>query len=243
MKKPTNKQLIFGLHAVKAALQNQKRKIIKLYMIESVFRKMEAFIPPAVNIDIVDPSFIAKKVPDSSPHQGILLETCPLPSLTLEDIDLKTLKGPLILLDQVSDPHNLGAILRTAAVLKATAVLQPQHNTPEPTNMIVSKTASGALEHIPLIQVTNLARAMDYLKKNFVWCLGVDEHGVSIKEAAQKYDHVALIMGAEGKGLRPLTRKSCDALIAIPANPEFSTLNVSNAAAIAMYEFSHRSFH
>lgn len=168
-------------------------------------------------------------------HQGIAAQVSTLPSLALETITSQTSPKDLILmLDQVTDPHNVGAILRSAAAFGARAVITQERNSPDVDSPILAKTASGALEHVPLITVTNLARALGSLKKAGYWVAGLDERGTPLPQANPPRPLV-VVLGAEGKGLRPLIQKECDVVLCLPTKDIFSTLNVSNAAAVALY--------
>lgn len=179
-------------------------------------------------------------------HQGIALETEPLATPPLEDI-IEVHEGSeaslIILLDQVTDPHNVGAIARSAAAFGANALVMPKHQSAPLDSAILAKTACGGVEHIPLLTVTNLARSMEQLKKGGYWCIGLDERGEQPIDKAPLKGKIALILGAEGKGLRRLTKDNCDFLTQLPTNPAFPTLNVSNAAALSFYEYSRQNSH
>jgi len=184
-------------------------------------------------------------LPDGAVHQGIAVLAAPLEPVPLDDICDLVNRQPLssdsrariIVLDQVTDPHNIGAIVRTAAAFEASAVVVQDRHTP-PVTGVLAKAASGGLEHCPIVRVTNLARALETLKRAGVWCIGLDSAAAQSVRDAKVAGPIALVLGAEGEGLRRLTRDNCDALARIPHSGPLASLNVSNAAAIALYEIS-----
>jgi 23S rRNA (guanosine2251-2'-O)-methyltransferase len=167
-------------------------------------------------------------------HQGIALDAAPLPETHLNDLLAKQPRL-LVVLDQVTDPHNVGAILRSAAAFGAEGVILTERHAPGMTGTL-AKTASGALEHVPLVPVVNLARALEQLREAGFWCIGLAEEGEKSLGAHDLSGATALVLGAEGDGLRRLTRERCDALAKLPTQGAIGSLNVSNAAAIALYE-------
>ncbi len=170
---------------------------------------------------------------DGSVHQGIIIETMPLPELGLDYITKKG--GKIVILDQVTDPQNVGAILRTAAAFNVTAIIIPKDNAPEESSAL-AKAASGTLEILPIIRVTNLVRSIEDLKKHGYWFIGMDgDTETEIGDIKDLSTNTALVMGAEGKGLRRLTREACDYITKIPISVQVESLNVSNAAAIGLY--------
>lgn len=172
-------------------------------------------------------------------HQGVALDAAPLPETSLEAL-LATAPKLLLLLDQVTDPHNVGAILRSAAAFGADAVLLTDRHAPGQGG-VLAKTASGALEHVPLITVVNLARTMATLRDAGFWCIGLAEEGAQDIAAHDLSGKTALVLGAEGEGLRRLTRERCDALARLPTQGAIGSLNVSNAAAVALYEVKRQT--
>jgi 23S rRNA (guanosine2251-2'-O)-methyltransferase len=192
-----------------------------------------------LRVEIVSRRDLDELLPEGAVHQGCAMLAHPAPPPALEDIlDTAGADAIVVLLDQVSDPHNVGAVMRSAAVFGASAVIAPARGAP-PATGVLAKAASGALEQVPLLGVANLARAMETLKQHNFWCIGLDGGGDAPLTDAPFEGRVALVLGAEGQGLRRLTRKNCDVLATIPSAGPFATLNVSNAAAIALYE-AHR---
>jgi 23S rRNA (guanosine2251-2'-O)-methyltransferase len=228
---------LYGTHAVMAALQNPQRKTHRL----CVLQNPEAYKPyTQLRVEQVDQRFFKSLFGDQAVHQGIALETEPLPPLDIYDL-LDTLQGEepvlLAMLDQVTDPHNMGAILRSAAAFNVRAVIVPEHATATLTSPVLAKTASGAVEHVPIIVVVNLNQAIETLKKEQFWVLGLDEAGKKTLDQESLKGRYVIALGAEGVGLRRLVTENCDLLLQLPTSSEFTTLNVSNAAAIAFYEF------
>ncbi len=231
---------LFGLHAVRDALENPKREKLRLVVTRNALEKLgDAVEAAGIAPEISDPRKFAAPLDPQSVHQGAALEVKPLDWGSLADIAAG--EGPMppriVLLDRVTDPHNVGAILRSAEVFGARAVIAVQrHAAPETGSL--AKTASGALERQPYLRVRNLADAMTELKGMGYLVLGLDGTATqSIEQAiAGKRDRaVALVMGAEGPGLREKTLETCDALVKIESSGGFGSLNVSNAAAVALY--------
>ncbi|HEX7969008.1 MAG TPA: 23S rRNA (guanosine(2251)-2'-O)-methyltransferase RlmB, partial [Stellaceae bacterium] len=198
---------------------------------------------PAGAPEVLDRRGFDALLPQGAVHQGMALAAEPLPARDIDDVldALSDLPEPhvIVLLDQVTDPHNVGAILRSAAAFAARAVVMPEHGAP-PVTGALAKAASGALEAVPLLRVTNLARALDRLKEAGVWCLGLEEGAEKTLTETDPGSRVALVLGAEGSGLRRLTRERCDLLARLPTLGAPASLNVSNAAAIALYELTRR---
>lgn len=231
---------LFGLHAVRDALLNPARKRLRLVLTQNAADKLaDAVAASGMLPEISDPRRFAAPIDEGSVHQGAALEVKPLDWGSLADIALG--EGPMppriVLLDRVTDPHNVGAILRSAEVFGARAVVGVQrHSAPE--TGALAKTASGALERQPYLRVRNLADAMEELKAMGFLILGLDGAAdLSIEAAVEgRRDRpVALVMGSEGDGLRDKTRETCDLLVRIAAAGGFGSLNVSNAAAVALY--------
>ncbi|OIP85920.1 MAG: 23S rRNA (guanosine(2251)-2'-O)-methyltransferase RlmB, partial [Rhodobacterales bacterium CG2_30_65_12] len=229
---------LFGLHAVRDALLNPAREKLRLIVTKNAADRLgEAIAAGGIEPEIADARRFAAPIDPGSVHQGAALEVKPLDWGKLADIcHPKTGARIVVLLDRVSDPHNVGAILRSAEVFGAAAVIGPtRHSAPE--TGALAKTASGALERQPYLRVTNLARAMEELKALGYTLLGLDGAAEdALAPALARADGpVALVLGAEGPGLRDKTRETCDALVRIPYMRDFGSLNVSNAAAVALY--------
>lgn len=229
-----------GVHAVRAALQNPRREVRRILATANARDRLMGVHQPSRHPAIAetDPKSLEKLLPEGSVHQGVAAEVLPLPELSLHDV-LQAGEGPLVLLDQVTDPHNIGAILRSAAAFGAKAVVTTERGAPGETATL-AKSASGALETVPLIYVTNLAQALEHIKKAGFWVAGLDGEAKQALHEAKLDSKTALVMGAEGKGLRRLTAERCDLLVKLPMAPGMESLNVSNAAAVALYELYRR---
>lgn len=235
---------LFGLHAVRDALLNPAREKLRLVVTKNALDKLADAVDVAgITPEVVDPRKFSVPIDEGSVHQGAALEVKPLNWGQLADVAVSGRGAPLVvLLDRVTDPHNVGAVLRSAEVFGARAVIGTlRHSAPE--TGALAKTASGALERQPYLRVTNLADAMVELRAMGYVLLGLDgeaEQTVDEAVAAAGTRPIALVMGAEGPGLREKTRETCDALVRIPYAGEFGSLNVSNAAAVALYAVSRR---
>jgi 23S rRNA (guanosine2251-2'-O)-methyltransferase len=226
---------LFGVHAVEAALRNPGRSIGKLLMTENAENRLsEALGLRQAAPERVSPRDLDRLLGEDTVHQGVLLETEVLNEPTLGELAERADSGPLVVLDHVTDPHNVGAILRSAAVFGAAGLIMTRRHSP-PLDGTLAKSASGALELVPVALVQNLARAITELKAEACLVIGLDgDAELPIEE--QPFDgRVALVLGAEGKGMRELTRESCDRLVRISTRGEIASLNVSNAAAIALH--------
>jgi len=227
--------LIYGIHAVEAALANTRRAIGKLYLTDNAERRLhEVLQARGLAHERVLPKDLDRRLGSDTVHQGALIETEPLAEPRLDDIAEAAAGRPLIVLDQVTDPHNVGAILRSAAVFGASGLMMTRRHSP-PLDGTLAKSASGALEHVPIVLVQNLARALADLKALGFMVLGLDGEATEDLEALAWPERVALVLGAEGKGLRQLTRESCDRLCRIVTDGPIASLNVSNAAAVALH--------
>lgn len=225
--------LLYGLHTVRAALDNPERRIIRLSVTQNAAARLElgehSSLPFAV--EIVTPQELDRVLGPDAIHQGVMLETQPLPHRRLEALR----DCPLILvLDQVTDPHNVGAIMRSAVAFDAGALITTMRHSPTESG-VLAKSASGALELIPYIQITNLADTIDELHRMGFQTIGLDSEGPQPLEGTFAGDRVALVLGSEGKGLRQKTRQTVSALARLDMPGAIKSLNVSNAAAIAMY--------
>ena len=230
---------LHGLHAVAAALGNPARRLRRLLLTAEAETALAARLPGPWRIaaERVERGQLAGLLAEDAVHQGVALLAEPLPAMPL-DRALEHGHGPVLVLDQVTDPRNVGAILRSAAAFGAAAlVLQDRHAPPE--TGALARAASGALELVPVVREVNLARAIDALKKAGLWVVGLaGEAPVTLAQAGLGGRRVALVLGAEGEGMRRLTREHCDELCRLPIAPEMESLNVSAAAAVALYELA-----
>ena len=227
--------LIFGIHAVEAALANPRREVRKLYLTDNAERRLrQALGGRQLMHERVLPKDLDRRLGPDTVHQGALLETAPLTEPTLEALAEQGAGRPLLVLDQVTDPHNVGAILRSAAVFGAAGLIMTRRHSP-PLAGALAKSASGALEHVPVALVQNLARALAELKELSATIIGLDGDATDSIEALVWPDRPVLVLGAEGRGLRELTRQSCDRLCRIATDGALASLNVSNAAAVALH--------
>lgn len=222
----------WGRHAVEAALDNPRRVIKKISITREALATLE--IPDDIAVVICDVADLGRVIPRDAPHQGMVADVDPLPDIWLGDVLDEQTDRPLLLLDQVTDPHNVGAILRSAAAFDAAAIITQDRHAP-PESGVVAKSASGALEIVPWIRVVNLSRALDDIAEAGYWRIGLDGDAGDELESAMGKGKIALVMGAEGEGLRQNVAAHCDTLARLPMSPRMESLNVSNAAAIALY--------
>ncbi|MEZ0279712.1 23S rRNA (guanosine(2251)-2'-O)-methyltransferase RlmB [Methyloceanibacter sp.] len=224
--------LLYGIHAVEAALANPRRTIGRLLATENAARRLEAAIKArGVKAEDALPKQLDRLLGSDAVHQGVVLETEPLPPVELEDVRPE---GTLLVLDQVTDPQNVGAVLRSAAAFGAAGVVLPERHTPRFTGAL-AKAASGALDTVPIILIGNLAQSLGQLGEAGFLRVGLAEEGAEPLETTALTLPLALVLGAEGKGLRQLTRETCDRLCRISTKGPLASLNVSNAAAIALH--------
>ncbi len=224
--------LLYGWHTVTAALANPARTFRKLMATENALRRLaEDGIKPPVEPQLVRPDAIAALLTPDAVHQGLLAEADPLPSPDIETMDAA---GIVLVLDQITDPHNVGAIMRTAAAFAVAAIVTTARHSPDATG-VLAKSASGALELVPIVIVQNLARALAALKKRGFLVVGLDSGAPDDLAAVELSAPLALVLGAEGKGLRQLTGATCDRLARLDLPGAIKSLNVSNAAALALY--------
>jgi 23S rRNA (guanosine2251-2'-O)-methyltransferase len=237
---PSGLVWLYGIHAVQAALANPARRPHRLLLTPETARHWPGN-PGWPAPRQVERAELERALPPGAVHQGAALQTQPLPELALEDCLFSA--GPralFVVLDQVTDPHNVGAIVRSAAAFAVDAVILPDRNTP-PTGGTLAKAASGALELVPLVRVVNLARALRLLREADVWCVGLDGDAPTALDQAIRPGRLALVLGSESDGLRRLTSESCDALARLPTVGPLHSLNVSNAAAVALSISRHVS--
>lgn len=230
---------LYGYHPVTAALSNPERTVIRLLMTKDTAAELTFSFGKELTYESVTRADLESLLPKGAVHQGIAAFVSTLPEFYVEDLPDKD-KSIVVLLDQVTDPHNVGAILRSAAAFDADAVLITERNAPEATG-VLAKSASGSLELVPLITVSNLARTMKELKDRGYWCVGMDGSADKTLKEADLPQKVVLVMGSEGYGLRRLTAENCDFIVKLPISKRVESLNVSNAAAIALYDLSQRS--
>jgi len=228
---------LYGLHAVVAAMKNPVRRLRRLLLTEEGAAALSSHVaaPWAIGPETVERSRIDTLLGRETVHQGIALLADPLPSPSLQSVVERP--GPILILDQVTDPRNVGAILRCAAAFGAAAVVVQDRNAPEETGAL-AKAASGALEIVPVLRAVNLVRTMVALKAAGFWCVGLDTRAKPLIGAEFKQRRVALVLGAEGDGMRRLTKENCDELAALAMSGSMESLNVSAAAAVALYEMS-----
>jgi 23S rRNA (guanosine2251-2'-O)-methyltransferase len=217
---------------VTLALANPARRIRKLLLTENAARRLaDENIDTRIAPEIVRPSEIDQMLGPDAVHQGLLAEADPLPS---PDIDTLAPEGLVLVLDQITDPHNVGAILRSAAAFAVKAIVTTARHSPEATG-VLAKSASGALELVPLVSVQNLARALTRLNERGFLTVGLDSEGGENLASVALREPLALVLGAEGKGLRQLTRETCGVVARLDMPGEIKSLNVSNAAVLALY--------
>lgn len=224
--------VVFGFHAVRAALRNPRRERFAIHATESAaLRLAEDIAATRLAPRIVSAEDLARRLGPSAVHQGVLLEAGPVPSIDLAEIECRS--GIVLVLDQITDPHNVGAILRTGAAFAVDALVTTSRHAPDFSGT-VAKAASGGLDHVPIAEVVNLARALEELGDMGYWRVGLDADGPQPFVGADQPRPIALVLGAEDKGLRRLTREKCDALARLDLPGPIKSLNVSNACAVAL---------
>ncbi|WP_170010368.1 23S rRNA (guanosine(2251)-2'-O)-methyltransferase RlmB [Starkeya sp. ORNL1] len=229
---PEDVAILYGWHSVAEALRNPQRRIRRLLATENAAKRLvEEGIEPSPAAEIVRPGEIDRLLEPDAVHQGIYAEADALPSPSLKQASKSDL---ILVLDQITDPHNVGAIVRSAAALAVGAIVTTARHSPAATG-VLAKSASGGLEHVPFCFVPNLARALDELKSLGVLVVGLDSEGPADLLDTPLRAPLALVLGAEGKGLRQLTRQTCDVLARIDLPGKIVSLNVSNAAVLALH--------
>ncbi len=234
---PDEPVLIYGIHAIEAALRNPERVIHRVFLTDNAARRLEAAIASrGAAVESVTPRDLDRRLGAEAVHQGALIEAEPLANAALESLVARYGQGPILALDQVTDPHNVGAVLRSAAVFGAAGLVMTWRNSP-PLAGALAKSASGALDHVPVALVPNLSRALAELGELAAVRIGLDGDADALLERERLPDDrgLVLVLGAEGKGLRQLTRQSCDKLCRLATDGPLSSLNVSNAAAVALH--------
>ncbi|MFO1256572.1 MAG: RNA methyltransferase [Sphingomonadaceae bacterium] len=231
---------LWGRHAVEAALKNPDRRHRKLWATREGVASLDGELPADFPVEWASPADLARLVARDAPHQGLVLDCDALEDMFLEDVLDGDPARPLVVLDQVTDPHNVGAILRSAAAFNACAIVTQDRHAP-PESGTLAKSASGALEAVPWVRVVNLSRALDEIAEAGYWRIGLDGDGPATFAEALPAGPVALVLGAEGEGMRHNIVQHCDALARLPISSAIESLNVSNAAAIALYAIAVRA--
>ena len=231
-----NRPRFWGKHAVAAALDNPDRKVLRAWATREAAEFMQ--FPKDMPFTLAEAPDLGRLVPSDAPHQGVVVEVEPLEDAWLDDVLAEAPeRAVLLVLDQVTDPHNVGAILRTAAAFGAIGIVtQDRHSPPE--SGALARAASGALERVPWVRVVNLARALEQIGEAGFWRIGLAGEAETDLKDALGPDRVALVLGAEGPGMRQNTREHCDALARLPITDAIESLNVSNATAVALYAAS-----
>jgi 23S rRNA (guanosine2251-2'-O)-methyltransferase len=230
---------LWGRHAVTAALANPERTVRKVWGTQEALAALD--LPPVIPVVRAEVADLGRMVPSDAPHQGLVIEVDPLEDVWLGDL-LDQGQGdrrPLLVLDQVTDPHNVGAILRSAAAFDALGIVTQDRHAP-PESGTVARAASGALETVPWVRVVNLARALDEIAEAGFWRVGLTGHAPRTLAETIGTQRVALVLGAEGEGMRQNTEAHCDELAKLPISGKVESLNVSNAAAVALYALAVR---
>jgi len=236
---PGSRPRFWGRHAVTAALANPERNVRKLWGTREALAALALpSVLPVVYADVAD---LGRMVPNDAPHQGLVAEVDPLEEIWLGDLieQGRDDRRPLVVLDQVTDPHNVGAILRSAAAFDALGIVTQDRHAP-PESGALARAASGALETVPWVRVVNLSRALDEIAEAGFWRIGLTGHASLNLAEAMGEARVAIVLGAEGEGMRQNTEAHCDQLAKLPISPKVESLNVSNAAAIALYAAAAR---
>jgi len=229
---PDGPVILYGWHTVTMALANPARQIRKLTLTENAGKRLaDENIATRVTPEVVRPQEIDRLLSPDAVHQGLLAEADPLPSPDIEDL---AQEGMVLVLDQITDPHNVGAILRSAAAFAVKAIVTTARHSPEATG-VLAKAASGALELVPMVTVQNLARALTTLNDLGFQTVGLDSEGNEDLSDVALREPLALVLGAEGKGLRQLTRETCSVVARLDMPGEIKSLNVSNAAVLSLY--------
>ena len=231
---------LWGRHAVEAALKNPARQHRKLWATREGIESLDGELPADFPVEYADVQDLARLVAKDAPHQGLVLECEPLEDVFLDEVLGGEADRPIVVLDQVTDPHNVGAIMRSAAAFNAAAIVTQDRHAP-PESGVLAKSASGALETVPWVRVVNLARALDELAENGYWRIGLTGAAEATLAEALPAGPVALVLGAEGEGMRHNIEVHCDALAKLPISSVMESLNVSNAAAIALYAVATRN--
>ncbi len=236
---PGNRPRFWGRHAVFAALANPERVVRKVWATREAAGELQ--LPSTTPVVYADAADLGRMVPSDAPHQGLVIDVEPLEDVWLGDLleQGRDDRRPLIVLDQVTDPHNVGAVLRSAAAFDALGIVTQDRHAP-PESGALARSASGALETVPWVRVVNLARALDEIAEAGFWRIGLTGHATQTLNETIGDARIALVLGAEGEGMRQNTEAHCDQLAKLPISPKVESLNISNAAAIALYAIATR---
>lgn len=235
MKKVRDQIWIYGRHAVKAALENPMRRILRIVLMDQEDPFVDLAKIRSINPEFVDINFFNSHFGVNSVHQKCAVLAKKLPEVFLQDVVQGEDMRPIVCLDQITDPQNIGSILRASAVFNARAVVVTEKHSPDMSTVSI-KASSGASEIVPIIRVVNLSDSIKYLQKHGFWSVGLDERASKNLSDLPSKTKFAIIIGAEGKGMRKLTKENCDFLVKIPSNENFSTLNAAQATTVALYE-------
>lgn len=237
---PSNRPRFWGRHAVTAALANPNRTVKRMWGTREAVAALD--LPSSLPVTFADVADLGRLVPHDAPHQGLVIEVDPLPEIWLGDLldEGRDDRRPLIVLDQVTDPHNVGAVLRSAAAFDALGIITQDRHAP-PESGALARAASGALELVPWVRVVNLARALEEIAEAGFWRVGLTGHAKGTLGDVMGNARIAIVLGAEGEGMRQNTEAHCDELAKLPISPRVESLNISNAAAIALYAIATRS--
>lgn len=231
---------LFGFHAVREAWKNPKRYVHALFVTEKALKEFEADLETGAKRPaptIVTKEELDRAFPSGTVHQGIALSAQALEEESVMDLIIRGEakdKSVIVILDQVTDPHNVGAIMRSACAFGADGIVMQSRHAPESIG-ILAKTACGAVEHLPVAYETNLSRAIEKLKEHHYTVIGMDEHAPHNFTTLPSYERAVIVLGAEGPGMRRLIKEHCDVLVTLPTQKPINSLNVSNAAAVALY--------
>lgn len=227
---------MFGKNPCKAALENKDRVILEIRAVDTILDELNYLIPKSIKRISVKNKELDALLPNSV-HQGIAIKVKPLDRLHIDwllDSNLRLSKNIVMILDHVTDPHNIGAIIRTASAFNVRAIITSIRNGAQETG-VVAKSAAGGLEIVPIVEVANISEGIKILKKHNYWVFGLDGNASENVNVMKQYDNIAIVLGSEGFGMRDLVSKNCDVLVKIPISSQMESLNVSNAAAIALF--------
>ena len=239
--------ILYGFHAVHEAWLNPEREIEALYLLPNAERGFQETLQKAKSLGLkrpkpimVEKQKLERTLPKGAVHQGVSIKCKPLAEYDLQDFIIKSQSSKrfcLAILDQVTDPHNVGAIIRSACVFGIDGIIMQKKHAPS-LDGVLAKAACGSIEHVPVAYVTNLNRAIEALQESLFWAFGLDSEANQFLNDAPSNDKLAMILGAEGKGMRHSLKEKCDFMVKLPTAGPIASLNVSNAAAVAFYAFS-----